>query len=239
MRILFVRHAEPDYEHDTLTEKGFREAHLLTKRLQKEDIHTIYVSPLGRALDTIEEFIDHSSAPFYILDWLSEVPGVYKNLKGQDIYTRDEPILQFDLDDDNYDNSKWKKAKEIQDTNIVAYYELVCRLFDNLLESLGYKRKGNYYKVLSETHRTILIVCHLGIQSALVSHLVNIPFRAFGQHFSPAPSSVTTIYTEERVKGIAQFRIQSFGDVSHLYAGKEEISFAGRFRECASDNKRK
>lgn len=26
MRIIFVRHAEPDYANDTLTEKGWREA---------------------------------------------------------------------------------------------------------------------------------------------------------------------------------------------------------------------
>ena len=31
MRIIFVRHGDPDYEHDTLTEKGHREAALLGK----------------------------------------------------------------------------------------------------------------------------------------------------------------------------------------------------------------
>ena len=29
MKLIFVRHAEPDYAHDSLTEKGFREAGLL------------------------------------------------------------------------------------------------------------------------------------------------------------------------------------------------------------------
>ena len=32
MRILLIRHGDPDYEHDTLTEKGRREAELLAKR---------------------------------------------------------------------------------------------------------------------------------------------------------------------------------------------------------------
>ena len=31
MRLLFIRHAEPDYSTDTLTEKGRREAALLAK----------------------------------------------------------------------------------------------------------------------------------------------------------------------------------------------------------------
>ena len=32
MRLIFIRHAEPDYEHDSLTEKGWREAKLLARR---------------------------------------------------------------------------------------------------------------------------------------------------------------------------------------------------------------
>ena len=30
MNIYIIRHAEPDYEHDSLTEKGWREAELLS-----------------------------------------------------------------------------------------------------------------------------------------------------------------------------------------------------------------
>jgi formamidopyrimidine-DNA glycosylase len=36
MRILIIRHGDPDYEHDTLTEKGHREAKLLAEKLVKE-----------------------------------------------------------------------------------------------------------------------------------------------------------------------------------------------------------
>ena len=33
MRLLFIRHAEPDYSIDSLTEKGWKEAELLSRRL--------------------------------------------------------------------------------------------------------------------------------------------------------------------------------------------------------------
>ncbi len=33
MRLIFIRHAEPDYEHNTLTKKGFREAEILSNRV--------------------------------------------------------------------------------------------------------------------------------------------------------------------------------------------------------------
>ena len=49
MRLMIVRHGDPDYIHDSLTEKGKREAELLSKRLAKMDIQEFYQSPLGRA----------------------------------------------------------------------------------------------------------------------------------------------------------------------------------------------
>ena len=52
MKIIIARHAEPDYIHDTITEKGKKEAALLAKRLSQIKIDEIYVSPLGRAKDT-------------------------------------------------------------------------------------------------------------------------------------------------------------------------------------------
>ena len=43
MRLLIVRHGDPDYEHDTLTEKGWREAELLSERLSKLPVKEFYV----------------------------------------------------------------------------------------------------------------------------------------------------------------------------------------------------
>lgn len=52
MKILIVRHAEPDYSIDSLTTKGWREAEYLSERISKLDVKEFYVSPLGRAKDT-------------------------------------------------------------------------------------------------------------------------------------------------------------------------------------------
>ena len=52
MRILIIRHAEPDYSIDSLTEKGFREAKYLSQRLEKEQSADVYCSIYGRARDT-------------------------------------------------------------------------------------------------------------------------------------------------------------------------------------------
>ena len=47
MRIIFVRHAEPDYEKDSLTENGRKEAEALAVRTKNwTDIDRFYCSPL-------------------------------------------------------------------------------------------------------------------------------------------------------------------------------------------------
>ena len=52
MKLLFIRHGDPDYEKDSLTEKGWHEAELLGQRMANTPVTAFYVSPLGRAKDT-------------------------------------------------------------------------------------------------------------------------------------------------------------------------------------------
>ena len=66
----------------------------------------------------------------------------------------------------------------------------------------------------------------------MVSHLLGISPLVMLQGFSPAPSSVTTVATEEREKGIASFRVLSYGSTDHLYVASEPPSFHARFCEC-------
>lgn len=52
MKLVIIRHGDPDYSIDSLTEKGWREAKLLSERISKLDVKEFFVSPLGRAKDT-------------------------------------------------------------------------------------------------------------------------------------------------------------------------------------------
>lgn len=54
MRLLFIRHGDPDYIHDTLTEKGKREAELLSRLTLSLHVGDVYVSPCGRARMTAD-----------------------------------------------------------------------------------------------------------------------------------------------------------------------------------------
>ena len=106
------------------------------------------------------------------------------------------------------------------------------------LEQHGYRRKGTYYEVLRANRETLVFFCHFGVTCVILSHLFNVSPVALLQHLVAAPSSVTTLYTEERERGIASFRALSLGDTSHLYAAQEPLSFSARFCETFDGDER-
>ncbi|MDO4380999.1 MAG: histidine phosphatase family protein, partial [Clostridia bacterium] len=107
-----------------------------------------------------------------------------------------------------------------------------------LLKEHGYEHDGRIFKAVKPNHDTIVFFCHFGVECVLLSHLLSVSPMPFWHNFAALPTSVTTLVTEEREKGIASFRILSFGDLSHLYKGGEEPSFACRFCECYNDKTR-
>ena len=61
MRLIFIRHGEPDYEKDCLTELGHKQAAAAAQRLLSEGIDEIYSSPQGRAFQTLNIFQRHQA----------------------------------------------------------------------------------------------------------------------------------------------------------------------------------
>lgn len=72
MKLLIIRHGDPDYTIDSLTEKGHREAEMLAERIAPMDIAAYYVSPLGRAKATAEYTLRKCGRSAETLDWLHE-----------------------------------------------------------------------------------------------------------------------------------------------------------------------
>lgn len=72
MKLYIVRHGDPDYAADCLTERGRREAELLADRLEKLDFAAIYVSPLGRARETAQATLGRLGRQGETKGWLRE-----------------------------------------------------------------------------------------------------------------------------------------------------------------------
>lgn len=233
MKILIIRHADPDYDADSLTTQGWKEAQMLSERISAMDIAKFYVSPLGRAKDTASLTLKKMHREAEECQWLREfAPLIHRPDKEGKSITWDWLPQDWTVIGDFYDHKKWMEHASMQEGNVAEEYKWITDSFDKLLARHGYVREGNYYRAQHSNMDTIAFFCHFGLECVLLSHLLGISAMALWHGTCAAPSSVTTLITEERRQGIASFRMSSFGDVSHLLAAGEQPSFSARFCEC-------
>lgn len=238
MQLIIVRHGDPDYTIDSLTKKGKREAKLLAERLSKLNADFYYCSPLGRAKKTASYTLKALGKKAEILPWLREFEGKVQpegEKKPEVCWDRLPSVWTAD---GRYYTGEWHKTELMQKLDVYREYKKVCDGLDGLLLRHGYAHKGNSFEVQDSNHLKIVLFCHFGVESVILSHLTGISPMIYWHNFVALPTSVTTAVTEEREKGVAVFRISSFGDISHLYKGNEPPSFAARFCECFEDETR-
>lgn len=158
MRIIFIRHGDPDYVNDALTPKGVREAKLLSDRLVKWPTKQMdfYCSPLGRAKQTASYTLERIGRTAETYDWMKEF---YYRV---DDPTTDRIGVPWDFMPEYwteipeiYDKDAWKKT-DIYSSNpeLVPAYQQTCDELDRLIEKYGYKRHNNYYINTNTTDAT-------------------------------------------------------------------------------------
>lgn len=255
MRIIFVRHGEPDYRTDSLTEKGKREAKFLAKRAKNWNIKDIYVSPFGRAQETAAPSAELLGIEPITMPWLREYSYQVTNpIHGNKSCPWDFIPSQVYEDERMISIDKWMKVgPNSSNPEVEENYQIVINGLDNLVEKYGYERIGQYYlrkdgreRFIESTVKdmcfasaddlpeddsepTILIVCHFGVICLMLSRLLNIPFELLTHGFILPTSSVTIVNTEERWGKEVSFRVQTMGDCTHLLTEGENISNAGSF----------
>ena len=238
MKLIIIRHGDPDYSIDSLTEKGRREAELLSLRMEKETVTAFYCSPLGRARDTARYTLDRMGREAEICDWLREFPAVVSKPNeyqdcAWDWYPKDWTVCP-----EFFDRKGWLHHPVMEAGDVPRKYKEVCDGLDALLLRHGYKREGDLYRALRPNRDTLVFFCHFGLTCVLLSHLLNVSPMVLWHGFCSAPTSVTTLYTEEREAGFAYFRTAAFGDTSHLYAYGEAPAFSARFCETFDSDER-
>lgn len=236
MKIVLIRHGDPDYVKDFLTDKGEREAACLAKWIQNFDkeVDAYYVSPLGRAKETCRVCLEPLGKEATVLPWIQEYTGrtYYDRLDivkhAWDFYPSD-----WTKDEALYSAETWQNSPYYNNPSCIEGYKAITDGFDGLLKDYGYERDGHIFRTNwgedGSYKGTIVIFCHMIATLSVVAHLTGIAAPLLWHGFFSAPTGVTVIQSEEREPGVAWFRVRAMGEVAHLLDGGEPISDSGFF----------
>ena len=179
MRIIFVRHGEPNYELDCLTETGKLQAKAVAQRLKEEGIEEIYASPFGRAMETATAVSEVLGLPINVLDFMHEV--TWGSTDGSTLYSDGHPWNSVDemaRQNINLNDPDWRESPYFKSNAVVENVDVIEKEIDEWLAGFGYVREGFYYRhdVQENEHRTIALFSHGGSSAAAMGHILNLPF---------------------------------------------------------------
>lgn len=127
MRILLIRHGDPDYAHDSLTEKGRREAALLGQIAPSMDLGECFVSPMGRAKETASYCLKATNKSAETVNWLMEFMtdlDLNANPDLREAYGPDTPLMKTG------DDRKYTGSGHLSYTNLLHPEKLKAFLPD-------------------------------------------------------------------------------------------------------------
>ncbi len=188
MRIIIVRHGEPNYEKDCLTPLGHVQAKAAAERLEAEGIREIFTSPMGRARETASYTADRLGiGQVQVLDFMHELrwgsaDGNETFADGHPWTISDELVrLGWKLSDEG-----WKEHEFFRNNSVSAECDKVARATDEWLRGFGYEREGFYYRNgrKDDGQYSVALFCHGGSSSALIAHVLNqtFPYVCATQH---------------------------------------------------------
>lgn len=210
MVLYIIRHGNPDYENDTLTEFGWQEAEILGERMAKEAPDLIFTSPKGRAIATAVPTCRRMGKESVVEPWMVErneymypIEDALRDTAGF-TYTLKDGVTE--LNDYSSDEERAKCLKELVESS------------DAFLEKLGYRREGGLYRIVEPNDMKVACYCHGGFGTAWISHLLGMMPSSGALRLGMDTTSITKFEFKEspRLPGYAYPVMTVFNDVYHL-----------------------
>ena len=228
MRIILVRHGEPDYENDCLTENGLVQARATAEKLNEERLSAVYSSPLGRARITASFTAEKQGREVRILDFMHEID--WGSRTGSPIEYDGHPwTLAYRLltDEPQYIGSDaWKDHVYFADNICMDSYGAIASGIDEFLKAYGIFREGKRYRCIEEHEDTVAIFAHGGSGAFFLAHLFDLPLPFVLTSLPFGVCSVTTIDLSVVNGEYILPRFECFNDMSHLgHVRKEGLRF--------------
>ena len=228
MRLIFVRHGEPDYQNDCLTANGKVQAKAVVKRLKDEDIKAIYSSPMGRARETASYTADDHKLEVQVLDFMHEIDWGDKADSSLKIPYEGHPwtiayrVLTDASGETELSISNWAEHPFFRDNRCMTFYDKISENFDEFLSKYGLARRNNFYECTEENNDTIALFAHGGSGAVMFSHILSLPFPFVltTMPYGVCSVSIVDFSAEQGEKVIP--RLELFNDMGHIEIFKAE-----------------
>ena len=222
MLFFYIRHGDPIYEPDSLTELGLKQADALAKRLALFGLDRIYASSSNRAILTAKPTCDLLNKDMEILDFANEHYtrqefDIVRDGKSRWLYQDEEARLLFADEAILSLGQNWYEHPEMR-----AYQkgiERIRREAKQFFMGLGYEHIENSgkYKVIKPSDERVAFFAHHGFGMAFLSVILGIPYPRFANHFDMTHTGMTVIEFKEEM-GYAIPRVLTLSSDSHLYS---------------------
>ena len=219
MKMYIIRHGEPDYATDRLTQRGWAQAEAVGKRLANAGIDRIFTSPMGRARETAMPACRILHLAPSVEQWAHEIEDE-KNTTFPDGKVRSVSLVQntYFLENGNYDlrYSDAHMAPGIRDSALTDAAKRIEQCGDQFLERLGYRKENDVYRILRENTENVALFCHAAMARAWISRLLRIPLHVMWASFDYGFTGVTEIEFVNNANGLTAPRCLCYADTYHL-----------------------
>jgi probable phosphoglycerate mutase len=223
MILYYVRHGDPIYNPDSLTELGQKQAEALSKRMCLYGLDELYASTSVRAQMTAAPTAKALGREVKVLDWMHEEyamrdMGVYRD---DGVYTwaffMPKYKALFNSPKVRALGSKWYEYEEFPE-KFGKGITRVDEALDAWMLSLGYRhdRENCRYEVVNPNEKRVGVFAHQGFGMLFLSSLLDVPFNLFSTRYDLSHSSVTAIYFREE-DGFVYPQVLQHANDSHLY----------------------
>ncbi len=232
MLLYYIRHGDPIYNPDSLTELGHAQAAALAKRLEGSSIDEIYSSPSNRARQTAEPTCRMLGIEPTILDWCNEsyawrdytVPK--EDGKRTWAFAHAPTKEKFNLPEVRALGDRWYTSPLFANDSFEAGVKRINDETDKFMLSLGYRhdREGHRYICESPNDKRVALFAHQGFGLAFLSSLLDIPYNEYCVRFDIGHSGMTVInFACENGQSIP--RVLQHSNDSHIFKADLETVY--------------
>ncbi len=237
MLLFYIRHGDPIYHPDDLTELGKRQAEAVARRLSLYGLDRIYSSTSTRARLTAEPTAQILKKDVTELDWCKEAYA-YQELSVQRdgckpkwIFADEELRSILVSNEVAALGHQWWKHPALSDPRYRSGYERIRDNTHAFLAELGYvfDAQSGTYMATRENNQRIALFAHQGFGTAFMSALLNIPYPMYCTRFDMGHTGVTVIEFPGKIGPVIP-TVLTLSNDSHIYRDGLPTNYQNRIR---------